>query len=84
MRKARPNADRPDRAFGYPGVPRLYIVCAVFIRAVLFLYRTATTIPGVIIVVIGGPVYFCLQVSRKRERAEAKASAQSRRDWFVW
>lgn len=73
LRKIRPDADRPYRAFGYPGVPLFYIVCAVFILAVLFIYRTATTIPGVIIVVIGVPVYFGFKYQAKREHPEAKA-----------
>jgi APA family basic amino acid/polyamine antiporter len=39
-------------------VPLFYLVCAVIILAVLFTYRRATTIPGVVIVLIGVPVYF--------------------------
>jgi basic amino acid/polyamine antiporter, APA family len=58
LRKTQPNADRPYRAFGYPVVPLLYLVSASIILAVLFLYRPATTIPGVVIVLIGVPVYF--------------------------
>ena len=58
LRKTRPAADRPYRTFGYPFVPALYIVGAATILAVLFLYRTATTWPGLIIVLVGVPVYF--------------------------
>ena len=58
LRRLRPNAGRPYRAFGYPWVPLLYLISAVVILAVLFTYRTSTTIPGVIIVLIGIPVYF--------------------------
>lgn len=58
LRKARPEAERPYRAFGYPIVPALYILGASAILIVLFVYRTATTWPGLIIVLLGVPVYF--------------------------
>jgi APA family basic amino acid/polyamine antiporter len=58
LRKTRPDVDRPYRAFGYPIVPALYIAGAATILIVLFIYRTATTWPGLIIVLLGVPVYF--------------------------
>ncbi len=58
LRATRPDADRPYRAFGYPIVPALYILGAAAILLVLFVYRTATTWPGLIIVLLGVPVYF--------------------------
>lgn len=58
LRKTRPNVDRPYRAFGYPIVPALYIVGASVILVVLFVYQTATTWPGLIIIATGVPVYF--------------------------
>jgi APA family basic amino acid/polyamine antiporter len=64
LRSTRPDAPRPYRAFGYPVVPALYIVGASTILLVLFVYRTATTWPGLIIVLLGVPVYFAW---RRRE-----------------
>src|SRR3954453_8833240 len=58
LRKKRPDAERPYKAFGYPVVPALYIVGAAVILVVLFLYQTATTWPGLLIVLAGVPVYF--------------------------
>jgi APA family basic amino acid/polyamine antiporter len=58
LRQTRPNAERPYRAFGYPIVPALYIVGAAAILLVLFIYRPATTWPGLAIVLLGVPVYF--------------------------
>jgi basic amino acid/polyamine antiporter, APA family len=58
LRKTRPDVDRPYRAFGYPVIPALYIAGAAMILVVLFVYRTATTWPGLIIVLLGVPVYF--------------------------
>jgi APA family basic amino acid/polyamine antiporter len=58
LRFKRPNAERPYKAFGYPVVPILYIIGATVILTVLFVYQTATTWPGLIIVITGIPVYF--------------------------
>ncbi len=57
LRKKRPNAERPYRAFGYPVVPLLYIFGALVILVLLFVYRPATTLPGLAIVLIGVPVF---------------------------
>jgi len=57
LRRRLPNAERPYRAFGYPVVPALYILGAALILGMLFVYRTSTTIPGLIIVLLGVPVY---------------------------
>ena len=58
LRRKRPDAERPYRAFGYPIVPMLYILGAGVILIVLFIFQTATTWPGLIIVLTGVPVYF--------------------------
>jgi APA family basic amino acid/polyamine antiporter len=57
LRRKRPSAERPYRAFGYPFVPLLYIVSACAIMFVLLLYKTQTTWPGLVIVLLGVPVY---------------------------
>src|SRR5258708_40136217 len=57
LRTKRPEAERPYRAFGYPFVPLLYIVAALAIMFVLLLYRTQTSWPGLVIVLLGVPVY---------------------------
>src|SRR6266850_2054580 len=58
LRQTRPNAERPYKAFGYPIIPLLYIIGASVILVVLFIYQTATTWPGLIIVLSGVPIYF--------------------------
>ena len=57
LRRKRPDAPRPYKAFGYPVVPVLYILGAVVILFVLFAYQTATTWPGLLIILSGVPVY---------------------------
>jgi APA family basic amino acid/polyamine antiporter len=58
LRRTRPQAERPYRAFGYPLVPALYVLAASAIMVVLILYQTSTTWPGLLIVLTGIPVYF--------------------------
>src|SRR6202158_2943831 len=58
LRAKRPNAERPYRAFSYPFVPLLYIVAALAIMFVLLLYRTPTAWAGLVIVLLGVPVYW--------------------------
>jgi APA family basic amino acid/polyamine antiporter len=63
LRSLRPDAERPYRAFGYPVIPALYILSAAIILIVLFVYRPTTTFPGLVIVLIGVPVYFAFRRS---------------------
>lgn len=58
LRKKRPDAERPYKAFGYPVFPALYILLALLIMAILLVYKPQYTWPGLIIVLIGIPVYY--------------------------
>ncbi|PWT85700.1 MAG: amino acid transporter, partial [Proteobacteria bacterium] len=58
LRRKRPDADRPYKAFGYPVVPALYVLAATVISTVLLLYQTKTALVGLVIVLIGAPVYW--------------------------
>ena len=58
LRRTHPNADRPYRAVGYPVLPAIYIVMALFIDVVLLRYKPQFTWPGLIIVLVGIPVYY--------------------------
>jgi len=58
LRRTHAQAERPYRAVGYPLLPAIYIVMALFIDVVLLRYKPQYTWPGLIIVLIGIPVYF--------------------------
>jgi APA family basic amino acid/polyamine antiporter len=58
LRVRRPDAPRPYRAIGYPVVPALYIVAALTIEWLLLLYKPSYTWPGLIIVLLGVPVFY--------------------------
>ena len=57
LRRTQPDAVRPYRAFGYPVLPALYIAMAAWISVVLLRYKPQYTWPGLILVVLGVPVY---------------------------
>ena len=69
LRWKQPDAERPYKAFGYPIVPILYIVGAAVILVVLFIYQTATTWPGLLIVISGVPIYFLWKIQRGKSPA---------------
>jgi APA family basic amino acid/polyamine antiporter len=71
LRRSRPEAPRPYRAFGYPVLPGLYIVMAAWICVVLLRYKPQYTWPGLIIVLLGVPVYLVW----RRQGAAADAEA---------
>lgn len=58
LRRKRPDLERPYRAFGYPVLPALYLVMALFLEVQLLRYKPQYTWPGLIIVVLGAPVYW--------------------------
>ena len=58
LRVKRPDEPRPYRALGYPVLPAMYILIATFIDVVLLRYKPQYTWPGLIIVLLGIPVYF--------------------------
>jgi len=70
LRRTRPAAERPYRAWGYPVLPAIYIGIALFIDIVLLRYKPQYTWPGLIIVLLGIPVYF-LWSHRGADRRQA-------------
>jgi APA family basic amino acid/polyamine antiporter len=58
LRKKRPDVERPYKAFGYPVIPALYIIIASLICVDLLFVRPNYTWPGLIIVLLGIPVYW--------------------------
>jgi APA family basic amino acid/polyamine antiporter len=58
LRRTHPNVERPYRAIGYPVLPAIYIVMALFIDVVLLRFKPQYTWPGLCIVLLGIPVYY--------------------------
>ncbi|HXJ39447.1 MAG TPA: amino acid permease, partial [Bryobacteraceae bacterium] len=58
LRSTRPNLARPYRAVGYPVVPALYLLMAGLIEVLLLINKPEFTVRGLILVLLGVPVYF--------------------------
>jgi len=65
LRKKRPDAERPYKAFGYPVLPVLYILMGLAFCILLIIYKPEFTWPGLIIVLMGIPLYY-FAVSRQK------------------
>lgn len=57
LRRKRPDVERPYKAFGYPIIPGLYVLIAAAICIDLLIFKPQYTWPGLIIVLIGIPVF---------------------------
>jgi len=71
LRVKRPDAPRPYRAIGYPVLPAIYVVMAIFIDIVLLRYKPQYTWPGLCIVLLGIPVFYLWSRQNRGERAQA-------------
>ena len=58
LRVRRPDLERPVRVFAYPVLPALYLVGALAIMGALLVYKPAFTWPGIVLVLVGLPLYF--------------------------
>jgi basic amino acid/polyamine antiporter, APA family len=65
LRKKRPDAERPYKAFGYPVLPVLYIIMGVAFCVLLIIFKPTFTWPGLLITLAGIPLYY-IAVSRQK------------------
>jgi basic amino acid/polyamine antiporter, APA family len=67
LRKNRPNAERPYKAFGYPVLPAIYILMGIAFCILLIMYQGIYPYLGLGIVVLGIPIYF-VALARQKTR----------------
>jgi APA family basic amino acid/polyamine antiporter len=67
LRKKRPEIDRPYKAFGYPILPAIYMLMGVTFCVLLIVYKPNFTWPGLIITLIGIPLYYLAVRNKKQE-----------------
>ncbi len=60
LRKKRPDAERPYKAFGYPVIPVIYIAMGLTFCVLLIIYKPNFTWPGLIITLLGIPIYYLI------------------------
>lgn len=58
LRKTRPDLPRPYKAIGYPILPAIYMLMGISFCALLIIYKPQFTWPGLIITLLGIPLYF--------------------------
>jgi APA family basic amino acid/polyamine antiporter len=73
LRFKQPNASRPYKAWGYPVLPALYIVMAAWICIVLLRYKPQYTWPGLVLVLLGIPVYLFWSSTREHPHSQLHA-----------
>lgn len=61
LRKKRPDAERPYKAIGYPVLPIIYILMGLAFCILLIVYKPKFTWPGLIITLIGIPIYYFIR-----------------------
>jgi APA family basic amino acid/polyamine antiporter len=66
LRKKRPEMERPYKAFGYPVLPAIYILMGTCFCVLLIIYKPNFTWPGLIITLIGIPLYYIALRNQKK------------------
>lgn len=66
LRRKRPEAERPYKAFGYPLLPVLYILTGLAFCILLIIYKPQFTWPGLIITLLGIPIYYIALANRNQ------------------
>jgi basic amino acid/polyamine antiporter, APA family len=66
LRKNRPDAERPYKAFGYPVLPLLYIAMGLAFCILLIMFKPQYTWPGFIITLLGVPLYYLAVSTNKK------------------
>ena len=68
LRKKKPDVERPYKAFGYPVLPIIYVVMGLAFCILLIKYKPEFTWPGLIIVLIGIPLYYIAAAQNKEAK----------------
>ena len=58
LRKKKPDMERPYKAFGYPVLPLIYVLMGTSFCILLVMFKPEYTWPGLIITLLGVPLYF--------------------------
>lgn len=80
LRVKRPDIPRPYKALGYPVVPAIYIFTTLFIMIILLIYKPDYTFPGLVIVLIGIPVFYIWRRYSRNHGSVLPAEAEEEDD----
>lgn len=70
LRRKKPDLPRPYKAFGYPVLPLLYILMGTGFCVLLIIYKPEYTWPGLIIALLGIPIYYIALSSNRKKTAK--------------
>ena len=70
LRKKRPDLPRPYKAFGYPVLPILYMLMGTSFCVLLIIYKPEYTWPGLIIALLGIPLYYVARAGNRKNQAD--------------
>jgi APA family basic amino acid/polyamine antiporter len=70
LRKKKPDLPRPYKAFGFPVLPILYILMGTSFCILLIIYKPEFTWPGLIIALLGIPLYYIANAGNRKNQAE--------------
>ena len=77
LRAKRPDIPRPYKALGYPVIPVIYILTTTFIMVILLIYKPNYTFPGLIIVLLGIPVFYIWRKFSKNKNKNVYSDTES-------
>ena len=70
LRKKRPDIERPYKAFGYPVLPVIYMLMGIAFCILLIIYKPNFTWPGLIIALLGIPIYYLISPKKNNVNIE--------------
>ena len=70
LRKKKPDMPRPYKAFGYPVLPAMYILMGCSFCILLIIYKPEFTWPGLIIALLGIPLYYLANSGNRKNVSE--------------
>jgi APA family basic amino acid/polyamine antiporter len=69
LRKKKPEMERPYKAVGYPFLPALYIILAVWVSINIIVNQTENSLYGIGIMLLGLPIYYFFHSKSKNSDA---------------
>jgi len=69
LRKKKPEMERPYKAVGYPFLPALYIILAIWVSINIIVNQTENSLYGIGIMLLGLPIYYFFHSKSKNSDA---------------
>jgi APA family basic amino acid/polyamine antiporter len=67
LRRKMPNADRPYRTFGYPVVPLVFVLVAVWLILNTLITRPVESVVGLGLILLGLPLYYYFRIHQPKQ-----------------